>query len=117
MIVQHDEIKELLKDNKLNSTNEYIIYGTEDIKGYWIVLSDRGVTLLPVAEHGNLTGEIMPLGNDKIGSITLKKGILSNKLIITDKQNTKATYRVASRLTGNKQHHQDFLKVVEKYGK
>ncbi|WP_260295020.1 hypothetical protein [Pediococcus pentosaceus] len=56
MVVQHDEIKKLLKGNNLDSTNEWIVYGTKGERGYWIALSDRGVTLLPVAQQGNLTG-------------------------------------------------------------
>ncbi|WP_444964819.1 hypothetical protein ACSAHR_06940 [Pediococcus pentosaceus] len=60
MVVQHDEIKKLLKGNNLDSTNEWIVYGTKGERGYWIALSDRGVTLLPVAQQGNLTGELSP---------------------------------------------------------
>ena len=66
MVVQHDEIKKLLKGNNLDSTNEWIVYGTKGERGYWIALSDRGVTLLPVAQQGNLTGEIIPFDNQKI---------------------------------------------------
>lgn len=42
MVVQHDEIKKLLKGNNLDSTNEWIVYGTKGERGYWIALSDRG---------------------------------------------------------------------------
>lgn len=117
MVVQHDEIKKLLKGNNLNSTNEWIVYGTKGERGYWIALSDRGVTLLPVAQQGNLTGKIIPFDNQKIKSIALKKSILSNKLIIVDTKNKKHVLKVATRHLVNKHHHEDFLKIIEKYKK
>lgn len=131
LIVQHEEVISGLK--QLGSYNEQtlIVYATlkryqplyvkmnyMDLNNYvvtgsWLAISDSFVQICPVDQLGKLTQEVISISRDDT-LLRIKKNLLLYTLFVKDAKGRSIEFRVSSRVLGNRQHHEDFLKLLEK---
>jgi hypothetical protein len=135
LIVQHEEIISELKSQSSYVGDELIVYATLKqkqplyvrmnylnfdnyiVEGSWIAVSENEIKILPVDQLGRLIEEIIVIPKRDIANFSIKKNLLLYTMTITDTKGTSVQFRVASKVLGNKIHHEDFLKLLKKSNK
>lgn len=132
LIVQHDEIISLLKKLDIYNGDELIIYVTLKVsqplyvrmnylnldnyivQGAWLAINDNDIKILPVNQLGKLTDDVSVICQDDIDDFSIKKNLLLYTISIADLKGSVVQFRVSSKVLGNKKHHEDFLKLLNK---
>ncbi|EPI27195.1 hypothetical protein [Enterococcus faecalis] len=132
LIVQHDEIISLLKKLDIYNGDELIIYVTLKVsqplyvrmnylnldnyivQGAWLAINDNDIKILPVNQLGKLIDDVSIICQDDIDDFSIKKNLLLYTISIADLKGSVVQFRVSSKVLGNKKHHEDFLKLLNK---
>lgn len=132
LIVQHDEIISLLKKLDIYNGDELIIYVTLKVsqplyvrmnylnlenyivQGAWLAINDNDIKILPVNQLGKLVDDVSVICQDDIDDFSIKKNLLLYTISIADLKGSVVQFRVSSKVIGNKKHHEDFLKLLNK---
>ncbi|ETD05690.1 hypothetical protein N568_0101055 [Lactococcus garvieae TRF1] len=132
MIVQHNEIISLLKELKIYNGDELIIYVTLKtsqplyvrmnylnldnyiVQGAWLAINDNEVKVLPVNQLGRLVDNISVICRDDIHDFSIKKNLLLYTISMIDLKGNVVQFKASSKVLGNKNHHEDFLKLLNK---
>ncbi|EIB6117679.1 hypothetical protein RV11_GL000584 [Enterococcus phoeniculicola] len=132
LIVQHDEIISLLKKLDIYNGDELIIYVTLKVsqplyvrmnylnldnyivQGAWLAINDNDIKILPVNQLGKLIDDVSVICQDDIDDFSIKKNLLLYTISIADLKGSVVQFRVSSKVLGNKKHHEDFLKLLNK---
>ncbi|MBV7390391.1 MULTISPECIES: hypothetical protein [Enterococcus] len=132
LIVQHDEIISFLKELEIYSGEELIIYVTLKttqplyvrmnylnldnyiVQGAWLAISEKDIKILPVNQLGKLVDNVSVIYRDDIADFIIKKNFLLYSISITDLKDNVVQFNVSSKVLGNKNHHKDFVKLLNK---
>lgn len=132
LIVQHDEIVLLLKKMGMYNGDELIVYVTVKsikplyvkmnylnldnyiVQGAWLAVSKKDLKVIPVNQLGKLQEDINVIPFEEISSFTINKKLFLYIISIKDLQDNLVEFRIASKVLGNKNHHSDFLELLNK---
>ncbi|EIP8083287.1 hypothetical protein AAFA72_000738 [Enterococcus faecalis] len=135
IIVQHDEIISVLKQLDIYNEDELIIYATLKtsqplyirmneldlrnyiVEGVWLAISTNDVKILPVNQLGKLQEEVTIISKKDLASLSIKKNLLLYTITMKDLGGNSISFKVSSRIIGNRNHHLDFVKLVERLDK
>ncbi|HDV0789787.1 hypothetical protein NG861_00045 [Enterococcus faecalis] len=135
LIVQHDEIISVLKQLDIYNEDELIIYATLKtshplymrvneldlrnyiVEGAWLAISKNDVKILAVNQLGKLQEEVTVISKKDLASLSIKKNLFLYTITMKDLEGNSVSFKVSSRVVGNRNHHLDFIKLVKHLGK
>ncbi|HCT8104593.1 hypothetical protein CYQ27_04110 [Enterococcus faecalis] len=135
LIVQHDEIISVLKQLDIYNEDELIIYATLKtsqplymrvneldlrnyiVEGAWLAISKNDVKILAVNQLGKLQEEVTVISKKDLASLSIKKNLFLYTITMKDLEGNSVSFKVSSRVVGNRNHHLDFVKLVKHLGK
>ncbi|EGO6739797.1 hypothetical protein NFW93_002047 [Enterococcus faecalis] len=135
IIVQHDEIIYVLKQLDIYNEDELILYATLKtsqplyirmneldlrnyiVEGVWLAISTNDVKILPVNQLGKLPEEATIISKKDLASLSIKKNLLLYTITMKDLEGNSVSFKISSRVVGNRNHHLDFVKLVERLDK
>ncbi|HDT8180684.1 TPA: hypothetical protein RD716_002625 [Enterococcus faecalis] len=135
LIVQHDEIISVLKQLDIYNEDELIIYATLKtshplymrvneldlrnyiVEGAWLAISKNDVKILAVNQLGKLQEEVTVISKKDLASLSIKKNLFLYTITMKDLEGNSVSFKVSSRVVGNRNHHLDFIKLVKHFGK
>ena len=131
IIVQHDEIISVLKQLDIYNEDELIIYATLKtsqplytrmneldlrnyiVEGVWLAVSINDVKILPVNQLGKLKEAVTIISKKDLASLSIKRNLFLYTITMKDLKGNSVSFKVSSRIIGNRNHHLDFIKLVE----
>lgn len=135
IIVQHDEIISVLKQLDIYNEDELIVYATLktsqplyirmnelDLRNYiaegvWLAVSANNVKILPVNQLGKLKEAVTIISKKDLAGLSIKKNLLLYTITMKDLEGNSVSFKISSRVVGNRNHHLDFVKLVERLDK
>lgn len=135
LIVQHDEIISVLNQLDIYNEDELIIYATLKtsqplymrvneldlrnyiVEGAWLAISKNDVKILAVNQLGKLQEEVTVISKKDLASLSIKKNLFLYTITMKDLEGNSVSFKVSSRVVGNRNHHLDFIKLVKHLGK
>lgn len=135
IIIQHDEIISVLKQLEIYNEDELIVYATLKtskplyirmneidlrnyiVEGVWLAIGKNDVKILPVNQLGKLQEEVTIISKKDLTSLSIKKNLLLYTITMKDLEGNSVSFKISSRVVGNRNHHLDFVKLVERLDK
>lgn len=83
------------------------------VEGVWLAVSKNDVKILPVNQLGKLQEVVTVISKKDLDSLSIERNLFLYTITMKDLKGNSAIFKVSSRIVGNRNHHLDFIKLVE----